>query len=674
MTLRNIGIIAHVDAGKTTLTERILYFTGATHSLGEVHQGNTVTDSSVQEKAKGITINSAAVSITWRKSQINIIDTPGHIDFNMEVKRALRVLDGAVVVFDAVSGVEPQSETNWRLADKYRVPRICLINKMDRVGANYFAAIASIKEKLNAVPLVLQVPIATEDRFNEIIDIVGMQLLSWDGDGYHQGPIPDDYQVIADRYREQMIETLADYDETVFEHSIEGIELTRAVIIKAIREATLRLDLVPVLCGSAYKNRGIEPVLDGVIHYLPSPEDRPVVTGTDIETGDVVALDKEAFTALAFKIATDQHDSLTYLRVYSGSMESGGRVMNCSSGKKERFSRISLMQAAREVPLSKIKAGDIVAVRGLKHTKTGDTLSDGQTSLVLESIDPPRPVIDLAMEAKSTQDRNKLGLVLKRLVNEDPSLSLNANDDGQLIVSGMGELHLEVLVDRLATDFDLEVATGKPRVAYRERLGESTSVRYLHKKQDGGSGQYAELEVLFEPLSDPEAMEFEAKIVGGSVPKEYFSAVFEGIKNQAAQGVLGNYPCAGFRCTLMDGSIHENDSSPLAFKIAAMEAFKLAAKQAEVKLIEPLMSLEVVSPSSYVGEIVGDINRRRGSVVGQDYEGDLVTIDALVPLASMFGYINDLRSKTSGRATFTMAFKAYGDVPEHIARNVLNAY
>ena len=677
--LRNIGIIAHVDAGKTTVTERILYYTGESHKVGEVHEGNTHTDFTPEERKHGITIFSAATSVFWKDHKINIIDTPGHIDFNIEVNRSLRVLDGAVVVFDGVAGVEPQSETNWRLADKYHVPRICFVNKMDRVGADFFNVVSMIEARLGAKALVTQLPIGSEHDYHGIVDLITRQALVWHGDEINATleiqAIPAELQDQANAYRQRLVEQTAEFDDTAMAQYLDGIEPDEALIRRCIRQGTLNGDLVPVLCGSAFKNKGLQPLLDAIVDYLPAPIDMPPITAETAEGGDVVSLssdEEEPFAALAFKIVNDKHGSLTFVRIYSGQLRNGDTVTNSTSGKKERIGRMYEMHADKRVEASMLRAGDIAALIGLKHTGTGDTLCAARRPVVLERINVPEPVIDMAIEAASHQDQDQLVKGLQSFVQEDPSLRLKQDPEtGQLILSGMGELHLAMRIERLQTEHNVQARVGKPQVAYRETLTQRAEISYLHKKQTGGAGQYAEVKLIFEPMPRGEGNVFVSKIVGGAVPQEYVPSVEAGIKHAAESGVLAGYPCVDFKVTLVDGSYHEQDSSTKAFEIAAMAAFKKGADSAKPKLLEPVMAVEITTPQDHLGDCIGDINRRRGVIRDQEPRGNGVVLQAEVPLAEMFGYIGDLRAMTSGRANFTMQFHHYDIVPDNIAAEIL---
>ncbi|MES2009212.1 elongation factor G [Cupriavidus basilensis] len=661
--LRNIGIIAHVDAGKTTTSERILFYTGASHRLGEVHDGAATMDFDPQEQARGITINSAATTVYWRGHQINLIDTPGHIDFNIEVNRSLRVLDGAVVVFDGVAGVEPQTETNWRLADHYRVPRLAFINKLDRTGADFLRVAGMIEERLGVVPLVLQLPIGREGDFHGVVDLVTMQALLWQGGaaggtGYVTDAVPPALVEQAVAWRQRLLETLAEQDDALLEDYLAGREPANDALRAAIRRATISGAVVPVLAGSAFKNKGVEPLLDAVTAYLPEPgEAGRHAVGADVD---------QPLVALAFKVVHDAHGTLTFVRVYRGRLAAGDTVLNAGSGKRERVARLYEMHAERKQELAVAVAGDIVAIAGLKATITGDTLTDPAHPMVLEAIDTPEPVIDVAIEPTSQSDQAGLSRGLQVLVQEDPSLRLRQDpESGQTLLSGMGELQLEVTLEKLRTRFHVEVTVGRPQVAYRETLTRAADARYLHRKQSGGPGQYAEVVLRFEPLARGEGVRFESRISGGAVPREFVPAVEAGIRRAAAQGVLAGYPVVDFQAILLDGSYHERDSSAQAFETAAASAFREAARQAAPVVLEPVMRVEVVTPADHVGDVIGDIHRRRGMVRGQSQRGggNTTVVQAHVPLASLFGYIGSLRALSSGRASFAMQFDHYAAAP-----------
>jgi len=675
--LRNIGIIAHVDAGKTTVTERILYYTGECHHYGDVHTGNTQTDFTREEREHGITIFSAATSVNWREHKLNIIDTPGHIDFNIEVSRSLRVLDGAVVIFDGVAGVEPQSESNWHLADKYQIPRICFINKLDRVGANYLRVVEMIKNQLDVEPLPVQLPIGEEHEFKGVIDLIAMKSLVWQGEGIDapviESDIPEPMRAIADQYRQRLVETVIEQDDLALSRYLDGEDLDAELLKACIRKGSLAGDFVAVLCGSAYKNKGVQPLLDAILDYLPSPFDRAsVLASYSDEIVEVKPQQDGLFIALVFKIVNDKHGSLTFLRVYSGQCSSGDTLFNSSSGKRERIGRIFEMHAAKKRELSAFAVGDIVAVLGLKHSKTGDTLCSASRPLVLERISVAEPVIGMAIEAKRKQDHEALVHVLHSFVQEDPSLQLKQDaESGQLILAGQGELHLAMRIERLLTENHIEVQVGKPHVSYRETISEHVEVSYLHKKQSGGPGQRAEVTLQLEPLTRGEGIVFESKIVGGLIPLEYIPSVEAGIRNVANAGIVAGYPLVDFKATLIGGSYHEQDSSTRAFEIAAAACFKQAALSARPKLLEPIMAVEVSTPIEFLGDCIGDISARRGAIVKQTQLGGKTELHARVPLAKMFGYIGDLRAMSSGRAAFSMQFDHYGIVPDNIAKQVI---
>jgi elongation factor G len=673
--------MAHIDAGKTTTTERILYYTGRTYKMGEVHEGAAVMDWMEQEQERGITITSAATTAQWKDHVINIIDTPGHVDFTVEVERSLRVLDGAVAVFDAVSGVEPQSETVWRQADKYSVPRICFINKMDRVGADFYAAVKSIVERLGGNPVVIQIPMGAEANFHGVIDLVDMKAIVWhDEEGKEREivDIPDDFLEIANQWHHKMLDVVASEDEELLEKYLLEAQLDPDEIRRVIRKGTVDRDFVPVMCGSAFKNKGVQPLLDAVVAYLPSPLDMPPVEG--FKPGDESAImlrkadDNEPFSALAFKIMSDPYvGKLTYFRVYSGVAGKGDAVLNTTDRKKERFGRLLRMHAASQVDIEEIHTGDIVAAVGLKHTRTGDTLSANEAPIQLESMTFPAPVIAVAIEPKTKSDQDKLGNALARLAEEDPTFTVRSDEDtGQTIISGMGELHLEVIVDRLLREFKVGANVGRPQVAYRETIKRGISSFKLRlKRQTGGSGMFAEVVINLEPLPPGSGFAFEDKVKGGSVPRDYIPAVEKGLRDALEGGVLAGYPLVDLKATLTDGSSHAVDSSEMAFRIAGSMAMKDAAKQAGVKLLEPVMELEVVTPDDYMGDVIGDLSSRRGKVEAMDSRGNARLITALVPLAEMFGYATDLRSRTQGRASYTMQFHSYQEVPTDAAREIV---
>ncbi len=677
---RNIGIMAHIDAGKTTTTERILYYTGKTYKVGEVHEGTAVMDWMVQEQERGITITSAATTCMWKDHWINIIDTPGHVDFTVEVERSLRILDGAVAVFDAVAGVEPQTETVWRQADRYRVPRICFVNKMDRVGADFFRTMEMIRDRLDSHPLPVQLPIGAEDKFKGVVDLVTMVAHIWPDEGkgeeWEDQPIPEEFAADADHWRHELYEALADYDEEVMEAYVGGAEPSVDHLRRAIRAATLAGTATPVLCGTAFKNKGVQPLLDAIVQYLPSPLDVPAVAGT-LPNGTVEerrADDEEPFAALAFKIAADPYvGKLTYFRVYSGTVRAGAHVQNSTKDRKERVGRILQMHANHREDRPAAFAGDIVAAVGLKHTTTGDTVCDPSHPIVLESMTFPAPVISVAIEPKTKADQDKLGKALQALSDEDPTFQVRFDEEtGQTIIGGMGELHLEVLVDRLTREFKVGANVGKPQVAYRETITKPVDkhqVRYV--RQTGGRGQFAVVEIALEPTGPGGGFEFVSKLKGGAIPNEYIPAVDEGIQEAMETGVLAGYPLVDLRAILVDGQYHDVDSSEIAFKIAGSMALKEASRKADPVLLEPMMEVEVVTPEASMGDVIGDITSRRGKIERMDARGSMQVIRAQVPLAEMFGYATDLRSKTQGRATYTMQFHTYQRVPEGIAKEIV---
>ena len=678
---RNIGIMAHIDAGKTTTTERILFYTGKTYKMGEVHEGAAVMDWMEQEQERGITITSAATTALWNDTWINIIDTPGHVDFTVEVERSLRILDAAVAVFDAVAGVEPQSETVWRQADRYGVPRLCFINKMDRVGADFFAAVESIADRLEAKPVPLQIPVGAESEFVGVIDLVEMKAHIWpgeDGERWDTVEVPDEYQELAHEWRGHMLEAVADVDEKLLEKFLEDLPITDDEIRAALRQATIAGHFVPVLCGSAFKNKGVQPLLDAVVWYLPSPVDLPPIKGfkpgqedTELERKPD---DGEPFSAIAFKIMSDPHvGKLTYFRVYSGHGSKGGSVVNTTSGKKERFGRLLRMHANHREDVEDIFTGDIVAAVGLKHTKTGDTLSALDQPIQLESMTFPAPVISVAIEPKTKADQDKLGDGLHRLSEEDPTFLVRGDEEtGQTIIAGMGELHLDVLVDRLRREFKVDANIGRPQVAYRETIKkEVAKVSYKHVKQTGGRGQYAHVVITLEPTGPGGGYEFIDKTKGGAVPREYVASVDAGIEQALDAGVLAGYPLVDVRAILTDGSSHAVDSSEMAFKIAASMAAQDACRRAGIKLLEPVMAVEVVTPEDYMGDVIGDLNARRSQIGEMTERSGSRVILAQVPLAEMFGYATDLRSRTQGRANFTMQFDSYQPVPVAISEEIV---
>jgi elongation factor G len=680
---RNIGIMAHIDAGKTTTTERILYYTGRNYKIGEVHEGAATMDWMVQEQERGITITSAATTCQWRDHQINIIDTPGHVDFTVEVERSLRVLDGAVAVFDAVSGVEPQSETVWRQANKYNVPRICFINKMDRIGADFFAAVESIKDRLGATVALVQIPIGAEGHFKGVVDLLEMNALVWAdeegkaGEIYSTVEIPAELADDAEMYRHELIDVLSAFDENILEKFVGEEEITAADLRAALRHGTIAGEINPILCGSAFKNKGVQPMLDAVVDYLPAPTDLPPIKGMDtkgIEELERKADDSEPFSALAFKIMSDPHvGKLTYFRVYSGTLEAGSYVYNSTKDRKERIGRLLQMHANHREDLDAVFAGDIVAAIGLKGTTTGDTLSDEKAQVVLESMDFPEPVIHVAVEPKTKADQDKLGKALQSLSEEDPTFYVRTDEEtGETVISGQGELHLEVIVDRMLREFKVDATVGKPQVAYRETITQTAeNVVYRHVKQTGGSGQFAHVVITLEPTGPGGGYEFSDKITGGKISREYIPAVDQGIQSSLDAGVLAGYPVVDVRAILTDGSEHQVDSSEMAFKIAGSMAFKEAARKAGPTLLEPIMAVEVVTPEDYMGDVFGDLNARRGRVEGSEQRGNSMVIRAQVPLSDMFGYATDLRSRTQGRATYTMQFHSYQQVPKAIADEII---
>jgi elongation factor G len=677
---RNIGIMAHIDAGKTTTTERILYYTGKTYKIGEVHEGAAVMDWMVQEQERGITITSAATTCRWKDTWINILDTPGHVDFTVEVERSLRVLDGAVAVFDAVAGVEPQTETVWRQANKYGVPRICFINKMDRIGADFYRAVDMIKDRLDAKPAVLQIPIGAEGNFRGMVDLLGMKALVWEegmGEKWEVTDVPEDLLADAERWRHELVDVVSHYDDNVMEKYVEEQEITADDLRAAVRAATLANDIVPVLCGTAFKNKGVQPLLDAVVDFLPSPLDLPPIAGMDvkgIEELERPADDDAPFSALAFKIMSDPYvGKLTYFRVYSGTIKQGSSVYNATKDRKERIGRILQMHANHREDKDAVFAGDIVAAVGLKHTTTGDTLCDANAPIVLEVFDFPEPVIHVAVEPKTKADQDKLGKALNALSDEDPTFQVHTDDEtGQTIIAGMGELHLEVLVDRMLREFSVDANVGKPQVAYRETITKPVhKIEERYIRQTGGRGQYGHVVLDLEPTGPGGGYEFVDKIRGGDIPKEYIPAVDAGIQEALQGGVLAGYATVDVRATLIDGSYHDVDSSEMAFRIAGSLAVKKAAKQAHPVLLEPIMAVEVVTPDEYMGDVIGDLSSRRGRVEGMDQRGASQVIRAQVPLAEMFGYATDLRSRTQGRATYTMQFHSYQQVPESISREII---
>ena len=677
---RNIGIMAHIDAGKTTTTERILYYTGVSHKIGEVHDGAATMDWMEQEQERGITITSAATTCFWNDKRINIIDTPGHVDFTIEVERSLRVLDGSVCVFDSVAGVEPQSETVWRQADKYGVPRMCFINKMDRTGANFYRCVDMIKDRLGANSLVIQLPIGSETDFQGVVDLVKMKAIIWEteslGAKFNYVDIPDSLIEESNKYREAMLESIVELDDDVMEKYLDGVIPDEGKIKYLIRVGTINSKFVPILCGSSFKNKGVQPMLDAVVDYLPSPLDVPAIKGIKYGTEDENVVrkssDSEPFSALAFKIANDPFvGSLTFMRVYSGKISAGSSVMNSVKDKRERFGRMLQMHSNSREDIKDAYAGDIIAVAGLKDTTTGDTLCDPENAVILERMEFPEPVIEVAVEPKTKADQEKMGVALQRLAAEDPSFKVSVDhESGQTVMKGMGELHLEILVDRMQREFKVDATVGAPQVAYRETITRPTKIDYTHKKQSGGAGQFAKIILEFEPLEKGEGIIFESKIVGGRVPKEYIPGVEKGIKLSTDSGYLAGFPVIDFKCTLIDGAYHDVDSSVMAFEIAARAAFREAMPKAKAVLLEPMMKVEVVTPEEYMGDVIGDLNSRRGQVSGMEQRGVNHVVNGMVPLANMFGYVNNLRSMSQGRASYTMTFDHYEQVPNNVAEEV----
>ncbi len=687
--VRNIGIMAHIDAGKTTTTERILFYTGITHKIGEVHDGAATMDWMAQEQERGITITSAATTCFWDNNQINIIDTPGHVDFTVEVERSLRVLDGAVAVFDGKEGVEPQSETVWRQADKYNVPRICFVNKMDKLGADFYFTVDTIINRLGAEPLVLQLPIGAENDFVGVVDLIEMHAKVWPGDAkgdvtmgaqYEVQEIPADLQARAEEYRAKLIERVAESDDALLEKFFDGQELTKDEIRAGIRKLTIASEVYPVLCGSAFKNRGVQPMLDAVISYLPSPLDVPPMIGHDVKDEEKEIIRKpdatEPFSALAFKVAVHPFfGRLTYVRVYSGSIESGAQVINSTKGKKERIGKIFQMHSNKENPVDNVTAGHIYAVIGLKDTTTGDTLCDPNDQVVLESMTFPEPVIEVAIEPNTKADQEKLSTAIQKLAEEDPTFRVELNaETGQTTIKGMGELHLDILVDRMKREFKVEASVGKPQVAYRETLTKPVErYDYTHKKQTGGSGQFAKVQIALEPMevTAEKVYEFENAVTGGRVPREYIPSVDAGIQDAMQVGILAGYPTVGVKATLKDGQSHDVDSSEMAFKIAGSMAYKEAARKAGPVILEPIMAVEVRTPEEYMGDVIGDLNSRRGQIASMEDASGVKVVRASVPLSEMFGYVGDLRSKTSGRAVYSMTFETYAQVPAKVSEEIV---
>ena len=676
---RNIGIMAHIDAGKTTTTERVLYYTGRSYKIGEVHEGTAVMDWMEQEQERGITITSAATTAEWNGHRINIIDTPGHVDFTIEVERSLRVLDGAVAVFDSVAGVEPQSETVWRQADKYGVPRLCFVNKMDRVGADFFRCVDMIEDRLGAIPLVTQLPIGSEADFLGVVDLVKMQGITWKdedlGAEFVAGDIPAALAGEAAKWRKKLVESAVELDDDALETYLGGEEPDEATLKACIRKGAVSGVFVPILCGSAFKNKGVQPLLDAIVDYLPSPAEVPAIRGLvpgKDETVERASNDDAPFAALAFKIMTDPFvGTLTFIRVYSGTIKTGDQVLNAVKDRRERVGRMLLMHANSREDAKEARAGDIIALAGLKSVTTGDTLCDPQKPVVLERMEFPEPVIEVAVEPRTKADQEKMSQALSRLAAEDPSFRVSSDpESGQTVIAGMGELHLDIIVDRMKREFKVDANVGAPQVAYRETISRVSECDYIHKKQTGGSGQFARVKIRFEPLAPGEGFVFENTVVGGNIPKDYIPGVAKGIESARATGVLAGYPMIDFKATLLDGAYHDVDSSVMAFEIAARAAYREGMEKAGVKLLEPLMRVEVVTPEGHMGDIIGDLNSRRGHVSGMDTRGNARVITADVPLANMFGYVNTLRSMSQGRATYTMHFDHYAPVPQAVAEEV----
>ena len=676
---RNIGIMAHIDAGKTTTTERVLYYTGKSHKIGEVHDGAATMDWMEQEQERGITITSAATTCFWRDHRINIIDTPGHVDFTIEVERSLKVLDGAVAVFDGVAGVEPQSETVWRQADKYKVPRICFVNKLDRTGADFYRCVEMIKDRLGCKPLVLQLPIGSESELKGIVDLVKMKGVVWQnedlGAKFDYVDIPADLKEKADQYRKDLVESAVEEDEKLMEAYLEGKEPSESDLIKCIRKGTLNFSFVPITTGSAFKNKGVQPLLDAVIDYLPSPQDLGSIEGTKLESEEKVEMkfgDNEPFSALAFKVANDPFvGSLTFIRIYSGKLQAGTSVYNSSKEKTERVGRMLLMHANSREDIKEATTGDIVALAGLKHTVTGHTLCDEKNPILLEPMEFPDPVIEIAVEPKTKADQEKMGEALGRLAKEDPSFRVTSDEEsGQTIIKGMGELHLDIIVDRMKREFKVEANVGAPQVAYRETILNSAEFDYTHKKQSGGAGQFARVKLSVEPLEPGKGREVESKIKGGAIPKEFIPGVEKGIETVADGGILAGFPLIDYKVVILDGLHHDVDSSVLAFELASRQCFKEACNRGTLKLLEPIMRVEVVTPEDYMGDVIGDLNSRRGQINTQEQRGNATVITAMVPLANMFGYINSLRSMSQGRAQYSMFFDHYDKVPQNVQEEV----
>jgi elongation factor G len=680
---RNFGIMAHIDAGKTTTTERILYYSGKSHKIGEVHDGAATMDWMEQEQERGITITSAATTTFWQDKRLNIIDTPGHVDFTIEVERSLRVLDGAVCVLDGNQGVEPQTETVWRQADKYNVPRIVFVNKMDKIGADFFRCVEEINTKVGGRPICIQLPIGSESNFRGVIDLLRMKAVVWEDEGlgakYHDEEIPADLKAKADEYRHILIEAAVEMDDGVMSAYLDGQEPDIDALKRCIRKAVKQISFVPVLCGSAFKNKGVQPLLDAVVDYLPSPVDRGGIKGHDVDTGNEIVRmpnDNEPFSMLGFKIMDDPFvGTITFCRVYSGKIESGTTVLNSTKEKRERVGRMLLMHANNREDIKEAYAGDIVALAGLKDTRTGDTLCDMQKPVILEKMEFPEPVIEIAIEPKSKADQEKLGVALAKLAAEDPSFRVSTDQEsGQTILKGMGELHLDIKVDILKRTYKVDASIGAPQVAYRERLTKKTEINYTHKKQTGGTGQFAKVVLVFEPAEAGAGSSFESKIIGGAVPKEYIPGVEKGINSVMGSGVLAGFPVVDVKATLIDGAYHDVDSSALAFEIASRAAFREGLQKGGSVILEPIMKVEVVTPEEHTGFVMGDLLSRRGQVQGQDMRANAVVINAMVPLSNMFGYVNQLRSGTQGRANFTMQFDHYEQVPTGIAAEIIEKF
>ena len=676
---RNIGIMAHIDAGKTTTTERILYYTGKSHKIGEVHDGAATMDWMEQEQERGITITSAATTCFWQDHRINIIDTPGHVDFTIEVERSLKVLDGAVAVFDGVAGVEPQSETVWRQADKYKVPRICFVNKLDRTGADFFRCVNMIKDRLGAKPLVLQIPIGIEASLTGVVDLVKMKAQVWKNEAlgaeWEYKDIPEELKEISNKYRTELVELAVEQDEKLMESYLNGDEIKEEDLIKCIRKGTLSFDFVPVLTGSAFKNKGVQPLLDAVVNYLPSPLDIGSIKGTKAGSEDEIEMkfeDKSPFSALAFKVANDPFvGSLTFIRIYSGTIKSGTSIYNSSTDKEERVGRMLLMHANSREDIKEANAGDIVSLAGLKNTMTGHTLCNKDSAVLLEPMEFPDPVIEIAVEPKTKGDQEKMGEALARLAKEDPSFRVSSDEEsGQTIIKGMGELHLDIIVDRMKREFKVEANVGAPQVAYRETIEKSAEFEYIHKKQSGGAGQFAKVKLYIEPQEPGKGRLVESAIKGGAIPKEFIPGVEKGIETVSDSGILAGFPMIDYKVTIVDGLHHDVDSSVLAFELASRACFKEACTQGGLKLLEPIMRVEVVTPEDYMGDVIGDLNSRRGQISTQEQRGNATVITAMVPLANMFGYINSLRSMSQGRAQYSMFFDHYSKVPQNVQDEV----